>query len=384
MSSCVECSRVISVTDKIACSICNNTFHYGCVNLAKKVFTKMNKAAKSTWSCPACNSTDKIDGTSSEDDAHDADGALEKQEFDPFLPTKKLESGEGATSGSQDIGSSPGIGKTFHDQPKVASQATPNVSEVSINSVMLEIKRLANQLTQMESIPGDLKVIRNEIVGMKTSFNDLKTAFDEINKTMQSLSDRITKTESRLTELENSKKDQANALQVHLDKLESERQETEQFSRIKNVEIKGVPQTKNENLLDLVSAVGKRIGYPILKPQIDFVTRVQSRDPNQIKPIIVCFVNRYVKEDFVAAARAMAKTTPISSVDLGVAGKNSTVYVNDHLTVANKALLNKVRKITKEQGFQYVWVKFCKILIRRDDTSPIMCIRTEKDLSKIV
>ncbi|KAJ2937389.1 hypothetical protein O0L34_g16574 [Tuta absoluta] len=361
MSSCAECSRVISVTDKIACSICNNTFHYGCVNLAKKVFTKMNKAAKSTWSCPACNSADKIDGTSSEDDAHDADGALEKQEFDPFLPTKKLESGEGATSGSQDIGSSPGIGKTLHDQPKVASQATPNVSEVSINSVMLEIKRLANQLTQMESIPGDLKVIRNEIVGMKTSFNDLKTAFDEINKTMQSLSDRITKTESRLTELENSKKDQAYALQVHLDKLESERQETEQFSRIKNVEIKGVPQKKNENLLDLVSAVGKRIGYPILKPQIDFVTRVQSY---QIKPIIVCFINRYVKEDFVAAARAMPKTTPISSVDLGVAGKNSTVYVNDHLTVANKAILAPIRyaKSPRSRGFNMCGSSFAKFL----------------------
>ncbi|KAJ2937668.1 hypothetical protein O0L34_g17478 [Tuta absoluta] len=262
------------------------------------------------------------------------------------------------------MGSSPAIGKTLHNQPNMATQATPNVSEVSMNSVMLKIKRLTNQLTQMESIPGDLKVIRKEIVGMKTFFNDLKTAFDENNKTMQSLSDRMTKTESRLTELENSKKDQPNALQVHLDKL-GQRDRKLNSSYVSRIERdKGSTPAKKLKSIILSLCGGKNNWLPNI--EANFVTRVQSRDPNQTKPIIVCFVNRYVKKDFVAAARAMAKTTPISAVDLGFAGMNWTVYVNDHLIVANKALINKVHKITKEQGFQYEWVKFCKILIRRD------------------
>ncbi|CAG4932255.1 unnamed protein product [Parnassius apollo] len=47
------------------------------------------------------------------------------------------------------------------------------------------------------------------------------------------------------------------------------------------------------------------------------------------KSIIVNFINRYIKEEFVAAARSKKFMT---AKDIGFVGNEQRLYVNDHLT----------------------------------------------------
>ncbi|CAB3252696.1 unnamed protein product [Arctia plantaginis] len=88
----------------------------------------------------------------------------------------------------------------------------------------------------------------------------------------------------------------------------------------------------------------------------------------------------YLKSDFVAAAR---KHKLLKIGELGLPGENR-VYINDHLTLDNKILLNKTKARDKERGFEHVWVKGCKHFIRKNHISPMHHIKTEHDLKKFL
>ncbi|KAL0849946.1 hypothetical protein ABMA28_011869 [Loxostege sticticalis] len=105
--------------------------------------------------------------------------------------------------------------------------------------------------------------------------------------------------------------------------------------------------------------------------------RINDLEKN--KNIIVNFNNRYLKENFVACARAHKS---ISAIELGF-GSESKIFVNDHLTIENKILLNKAKKEAKDRGYSFVWVKNCKILLRKNPTSPIKVIKSDLDLKKL-
>ncbi|KAJ2937329.1 hypothetical protein O0L34_g17641 [Tuta absoluta] len=245
----------------------------------------------------------------------------------------------------------------------------------SMKQLLAEMKTLTAKVSVLGSLPNDIKALKDQ-------YSSLQEFVKLANDSIAEFSGKIKILEGRMSQLENAKKDQVIAIQTRLDAIEDGLNEKEQWSRMSNVEIKGVPQSKNENLFDVVTTIGKLIQFPIQKMQLNFVTRIPTRDSKQTKPIIVCFNNRYVKEDFIAAARITMKKSPITASALGFTG-NDRIFVNDHLTFRNKTLLTKAKKVKEEKGFQYLWAKHCKIFLRKTDTSPIILIKSEKDLIKL-
>ncbi|KPJ03614.1 Putative mitochondrial inner membrane protein [Papilio xuthus] len=76
----------------------------------------------------------------------------------------------------------------------------------------------------------------------------------------------------------------------------------------------------------------------------------KADNANRIKSIVVSVLNRYQKDDFVAAARKLT----ITAADLGLQG-GTRIFINDHLTVDNKILLNKAKALAKEKNFAFTW-----------------------------
>ncbi|KAJ2937399.1 hypothetical protein O0L34_g19081 [Tuta absoluta] len=151
------------------------------------------------------------------------------------------------------------------------------------------------------------------------------------------------------------------------------------MARLNNVEIKGVPLRNNENLFKVASAIGTAINYATDERQINYIARVPVYGSNE-KNIIITFLNRYVKENYVAAFRS--KKTLLAS-EIGFTG-NKSIFINDHLTPDSKKLLTKAKALKNEKNYAYIWVKFCKIHIRKNDTSPVIIINSENDLNKII
>lgn len=243
----------------------------------------------------------------------------------------------------------------------LSNAASPVVSPtVTLETIMRELTSIRLKLAPLSSLTSEVQLIRKELADLK-----------ELPAKVQSIDERLVK-------VEGAQEDVA-LLKTTILNLEGELQDTQQWLRGNNVEIKGVPLKDKENLFDIISKIGEKVLYPVTKTQINFIHRVPT-NANGVKNIIVSFLNRYVKENFVSAARSLK--SPLSPVDIGVVGAGR-IFVNDHLTVKNKALLSQAKALAKERNYQFVWVKHMKIFVRRDPTSKTCNITTERDLQKI-
>lgn len=259
-------------------------------------------------------------------------------------------------------------------QPAVPVSPTPVTEPESV--VLQEIRALSLKFATLENMKEEIVALRNEFVDFKT------TMANQYNEVMKEFTGKLNDMELRIEKVEKVQ-DQVEQLQARLDKLEDDNNSKDQWSRMNNVEVKGVPQTGNENLFEIIAKISAKVNYPVSKNQINFITRVPTSEKDHIKPIIVCFCQRYVKEDFIAAARHELKTSPLTPVKIGLIG-NHKIFINDHLTIRNKMLLSKTKTTSAEMDYKYVWVKHAKIHARKNDLSPVLVIRSEKDLQKMV
>ncbi|CAG4991180.1 unnamed protein product [Parnassius apollo] len=207
---------------------------------------------------------------------------------------------------------------------------------------------------------------------------DVKNSLNHVHTSVEGLTNKLTEIDREIQSLQKTKDDVVRVEHL-LEKLEVAVRENQQRSRLNNIEIKGVPVTSSENLFTIISNIGSKIGYEVPKEQISYVARVSQRNNKNIKNIIVSLHTRYLRDNFIAAAK---KCKTLTAADLGLRS-DSRIFINDHLTFENKQLLNKTKALAREKNFSYTWVKNCTILMKKNATSPTYAIKTEADLKKI-
>ncbi|KAH6946862.1 hypothetical protein HPB50_015651 [Hyalomma asiaticum] len=135
------------------------------------------------------------------------------------------------------------------------------------------------------------------------------------------------------------------ALLVRNEMLEKRVADLEQYSRLTNVEVKGVPLKKGEDCRAILKRMGDVIECPVSEFDIETVHRVPSKSSEQ--NLIARFVSRDKKNEFIRKARKAR----LRARHLGFSGANDTaVYVNDHLTISNKTLFAKVLTLKKAKS----------------------------------
>ena len=141
-----------------------------------------------------------------------------------------------------------------------------------------------------------------------------------------------------------------------------------------------MPYKKMENLFSIAENIGKAVKFNISKSQINYIARIPTHATKE-KSIIIGFNNRYEKEDFVAASRAFKNfyTNDLPGFD----DTHTRVFINDHLSPHTKQLLTKTKLVAKERNCQFVWVKYCKIHVRKNENSSVLIINKESDLNKL-
>lgn len=170
---------------------------------------------------------------------------------------------------------------------------------------------------------------------------------------------------------------------VHVLKNKAKIESMEQNSRMCNIEICNLPDKRNENLITIIESIGNVLKYPVSQNDIISIHRVPHAQQHDTKPknIIVKFRSRILRDNLLSAYR---KAKRLKSDQLGFSGAAVNIYLNEHLTLKNKALFRKCREITVKRGFKYVWIRNATILVREQDGYSAFAIRCEEDLAKIV
>lgn len=239
------------------------------------------------------------------------------------------------------------------------------------------IKQLSEQVCKFNS----------QINDMKQTCDKIQSEHTNISKDVNLLKSDHVNFKSKLLSLEKELSDSTTTI-ADLSKQLSFK---EQQCRMNNLEISGIPFSKSENLMNIMQVIFTKIGIPLCSSDIDHVHRVRRFPPKKsvensgqsqthIPNIIVKFTQRQKKNDTLAAIRARRGLT---TSDLNIDGPATPIFVNEHLTPSNKMLYSQTRKIGRECGYAYIWIKDCKIFVRKNEVSKPILISVEGDLGKI-
>ncbi|KAI5635796.1 hypothetical protein NE865_11494 [Phthorimaea operculella] len=271
-----------------------------------------------------------------------------------------------------------------HQQPAGWNEKLEECIRMSVEAAVK-----ASIAIEMSGVRSDLKHINDNISQLKLDnaniqkiLQETDTKLHEVEKSVNFVAERQDTFETRLSDLEN-KVAQSSELPSKCQLLEDKIASLEQQARQCNAEISNLPEKKNENLLSILESICRFINLPVKMP-IDIVSihRVPHANQNNSHPknIIIKFATRILRDNFISAFRA--KKT-ITAADLTITGPPHTIYCNEHLTLAKKILFRQCRETATQNGYKYKWIKHGTILVRKNDTSPVIAIRSPQDISKI-
>jgi hypothetical protein len=261
----------------------------------------------------------------------------------------------------------------------------------------MDLSDLKADITSMFSdIKSDLKSLHSDNLRIHTSISELKTQqqevlaeFNEMKTTIEYVTDKqrdqekqVADLTSKLSELEHKHTDYE-SLQNKYETLQSELDRQQQYARILNLEITGMPESKSENLSIIVINIAKHAGVEITYNDIDHVNRVRPMTQREGRPraIIVKLKNRAHKNNILAGLR---KTRGVSTTDIGLQGETRKLFVNDHLTPNKKQVLMKCKATANLRGYEHVWVRDCNIYARKSDGAPVVQLESLKDINKLL
>lgn len=162
------------------------------------------------------------------------------------------------------------------------------------------------------------------------------------------------------------------------DELKEELQQTQdlvdelqQRSRLINIIINGVPQKKNEDVYKIVEQIGLKLKIEDPMSHVQVAHRVNTINKEKPKPIVVRLLNTKSRDLWTKSYRVNKMW-------------EQKFYVNEHLTKRNQNVLYKTKEFKKKYNYKFVWVRDCKIFIRKNETSRVYVIRNEEDLKRVL
>lgn len=232
-------------------------------------------------------------------------------------------------------------------------------------SSMYGISRADN--IDSSDIHEELRIIRESVTFCSNKVSDFEATLKKLADYMK-LTDKLKEENEHL-------KSELNAISVKMSLAE-------QSSRSNNIEITGVPERKNEDLVKVVQNIGCFIDYKIEDSMVDYVHRVPTRNAEgQPKNIILRLMSKRYRDNMIAAAKAKVRESPKKRLILD--GASSPIYLNEHLTQTNKAIFKEARAFAKQKQLKFVWVRNGNVFLRKDDRSKVIHVKNIAALDSI-
>lgn len=213
------------------------------------------------------------------------------------------------------------------------------------------------------------------------SLNSCHEKLDENNAMIKSLDLKIAECHNKVNEV--TAKCQ-NLEEENLE-LKSEINKLQQYSRLNCIDVFGVPEPADENIMSTVMLIARALSVQITMQDIDCCHRVnRKRESAEPRGMIIKFVSRWKKDEFVNARRVRRNLCAgdVFSECAGQTGKRP-IYIHNSLSSGNRVLYNKCREFKKCNNIKFLWIRNGKILMRQSEKSNVFVIESERSLSDV-
>jgi len=219
-----------------------------------------------------------------------------------------------------------------------------------------------------------LDEIQKSVSWLSECYDELNTKMESNQKQINSLDNDRKKTKENCVKLSNE-----------LAQLKSNLDEMEQYIRRESLEIRGIPVTQDEDTSEIVRKIGDLIDVDIEESDISVSHRLPPPKNNHFKQldpaIVVKFVRRDVRDQLYSARKHLRDK---STTDLGFERRAPRkIYISESLTRSKHSLLNQCLKKKKELNYRFLWTHYGKILMRKNGSSSVITITSEKDFDKL-
>ena len=208
-----------------------------------------------------------------------------------------------------------------------------NLNDFKINDTIVEM---------LKNVQQELRSLKDEVAELRNDNAELKKTIDEkCNETMKPVFNKLVD-------------------------LEIKHYQLEQYTRRRNIEIANIPHiVTDDNLEEKVQQIFKEIGVTVKSEDIEACHRLNTRNKDGNKNVIVRFVNRKLVEKIISVRKESA------NINNNVVGfpENTEIFINENLCPYYRGIFGKCRKLKKNNKMKYLWTVIGEIRVRRDDTS---------------
>ncbi|KOB65506.1 Uncharacterized protein OBRU01_22645 [Operophtera brumata] len=343
---CGGCKQATETERTIKCTICEANYHQICVSLTVSDCVKV----KDSWKCPKC----RVKGRKSDNT------------ITPIL-----------AAGTDTTHSACASSATGTPLPEPVSHQRP-LKRAASGSPLADINEELD--SSSPSIFSELRLLRKDIAEMKSTLLHLSEGIDKCNNRLDSYECRIKTLEEQDMTI--------SSLHVTVAQLKEQLNSQAQAQMKNEIEIMGISEEHGENLIHIAMSTATKVGIDLAANDIDWVARAGQRKISTVnsnldskfpRPIIVRLLRKQKRDEMLQAAKSRRNLSSEGIVNAG----SALVFVNEHLTKANRLLFREARGKSKESGFKFCWVRNGAILLRQAEGKPAMVIRCTSDLERL-
>ena len=170
-----------------------------------------------------------------------------------------------------------------------------------------------------------------------------------------------------------------NDFNTKIQEIENELNEIQQYLRVNNLEIVGLPEANEEEPEEtlILHALNELRGLPdAIRPEdIDISHPLPTKRTDGMNVHTVKFISRKTKFNILTAKKA--------EQNKNFKFRNNDVFINEHLSPTNRSLFAAANGKKRQLGYKFCWTKGGKILMRKTEESDVISIKCQSDLNNL-
>lgn len=331
---CRVCSvTILSGELKFTCAACKGIFHLACGGIVENTYRRLNQERRSQQMCKQCNSPGATSPLKINSDT------------EPLVQSKKVTDTSSALADQ--------IPTNLKDIQDLVMNKTSNLE-----------KKQNDILDQNNKILESIQFMSSQYEDFMAKIRDIELKNDELTKKNSTLEARIY------------------VLEKCVDMQERE-------LKANNIEIRGIPEIKGENLQDVLFNICKTTKSSTDTKDIDAIHRAAKKNNNSHpREIIVKFKTNIAREHLLTDVKTFNKNKQnledkLNTSNIGIAGSCSPIYISEELTFRGKQLWYKTRTAAKEKQYRFAWIKRGQIYLRKNEGTNAIIISDESKLAAL-